>query len=127
MMHAMLNDKQLNANGRPPIDQDLLDCLPDTHRRIIELLRNTSRVTYPREPAKSGEEAVRILMQNFMGEGVTFEELCVRWYNEGLVECHRSDEMGLTNGILRAYGYVKSGDTVESINPPPPKAHARQC
>lgn len=119
MMHAMLNDKQLNANGRPPIDQDLLDCLPDTHRRIIELLRNTSRVTYPREPAKSGEEAVRILMQNFMGEGVTFEELCVRWYNEGLVECHRSDEMGLTNGILRAYGYVKSGDTVESINTPP--------
>ena len=127
MFHAMLNDTQLNPDGRPPIDQDLLDCLPDTHCRIIELLRDKIRVTYPREAAKSGEEAVRILMQQFLGEGLTFEELCVRWYNEGLVECHRNDEVGLTNGILHAYGYVNDGDTVESINPPPPKAHERQC
>ena len=60
-------------------------------------------------------------MQQFLGEGLKFEELCVRWYNEGLVECHHNDEVGLTNGILRTYGYAKVGDTVESINTPPPK------
>lgn len=55
-----------------------------------------------------------------------FEELCVRWYNEGLVECHRSDETGLAIGMLRAYGYgyakLKHGDTVEveSTNTPLP-------
>lgn len=28
------------------------------------------------------------------------------------------DEMGLTNNIIRAYGYVEVGDTMESINTP---------
>ena len=117
-MHAMTNDTTLNANHRPPIDDTLLSCLPAPHRQILEMLRENDSVTYPREAVSSGQPAVNILMQRMMGEGLTFEELCIRWYREALTEYNRTDEMGLTNGILRAYGYVEVGDTMESINTP---------
>lgn len=64
-----------------------------------------------------------------------FEEVCVRrWYKEGLIECHGQHFMGLTNGILWAYGYLptsrKRGDGVHqslylhNIRPRTP-AHAK--
>ena len=118
IVHTMLCDTKLNRNGQPPLQQDLLNSLPAPHRRIIELLRDERSTTRIREAVPRGEEAANILMQRLLGEGLTFEEWCARWYRDGLTTCNKNDETGLVNGILRAYGYVEKGDTMESLNTP---------
>ena len=114
--HTMMVNGQLNNDGQPVITRSMFEALPRTMRCALGKLCIEDNVTHYRQPLCSGDDIIHLLMHNLgHEEGMTFENYCATWYRDLLIEEHDSDDIGLHNGILRAWGYVEKGETMESI------------
>ena len=101
-------------NGHTIIPLDSLKYIPPGVRDILQLIRHNDAAIYVREPLQSGQDRIRILLQNLHQHHTNpissnFDDIVISWYHDLLCngDCS-ADTTGIENHIFAAFGLCTS-------------------